>query len=327
MALLVAGQVEAAERAYAWVPGRPSAQDGSWPMKIVAGEVEDRQRRDQHVGLPRGRGLAPLAGPPRPRVRPPHVAGRPPRARLGGRPCSCRSGGSPGRRSGSTGGPAGQRGGAAGRLVEHLPGAARRAWRSRTWSDEPQPEWELAGGRLGHALREHRDLFLDKSEFSMDWYYPVLGGAVRGDAGRALLDEPLGHLRRARPRHPLRLHQPVGDRRGDLRAGAGPGRRRRPRPGAAAARRHAAPARRGRRRYWTGYVFPDERQLAGRAHDVHRGRGDPRRRRPLATAAPAPDIMRGTTLARRLRARSASSAAARSARQPTGSPASPRRPS
>ena len=32
-----------------------------------------------------------------------------------------------------------------------------------------------------------RDRFLDKSEFSMDWYYPVLGGAVRGEAGRALL--------------------------------------------------------------------------------------------------------------------------------------------
>ena len=36
-----------------------------------------------------------------------------------------------------------------------------------------------------HALREHRDLFLDKSEFSMDWYYPVLGGAVRGRDGDA----------------------------------------------------------------------------------------------------------------------------------------------
>ena len=54
---------------------------------------------------------------------------------------------------------------------------------------EPQVEWELAGGRLGHALREHRDLFLDKSVFSMDWYYPVLGGAVRGDAARAMLAE------------------------------------------------------------------------------------------------------------------------------------------
>ena len=54
--------------------------------------------------------------------------------------------------------------------------------------DQPQPEWELAGGRLGHALREHRDLFLDKSTFSMDWYYPVLGGAVRGQAGVELID-------------------------------------------------------------------------------------------------------------------------------------------
>jgi hypothetical protein len=53
--------------------------------------------------------------------------------------------------------------------------------------DEPQPEWELAGGRLGHAVRRHRDLFLDKATFSMDWYYPVLGGAVRGDAARELL--------------------------------------------------------------------------------------------------------------------------------------------
>jgi hypothetical protein len=54
--------------------------------------------------------------------------------------------------------------------------------------DDPQPEWELAGGRLGHALRRHRDLFLDKSTFSMDWYYPVLGGAVRGEEGAALVD-------------------------------------------------------------------------------------------------------------------------------------------
>ncbi len=54
--------------------------------------------------------------------------------------------------------------------------------------DDPQPEWELTAGRLGHALREHRDRFLDKSTFSMDWYYPVLGGAVRGEAGRELID-------------------------------------------------------------------------------------------------------------------------------------------
>ncbi len=28
---------------------------------------------------------------------------------------------------------------------------------------------------------------MDKSTFAMDWYYPVLGGAVRGAEGRALL--------------------------------------------------------------------------------------------------------------------------------------------
>lgn len=52
---------------------------------------------------------------------------------------------------------------------------------------EAEPEWELAGGRLAHAVREHRDLFEDKSTFSMDWYYPVLGGAVRGAPAAALL--------------------------------------------------------------------------------------------------------------------------------------------
>jgi hypothetical protein len=44
------------------------------------------------------------------------------------------------------------------------------------------PDWELAAGRLGHALRHHPERFTDKSRFSMDWYYPVLGGAVRGAA-------------------------------------------------------------------------------------------------------------------------------------------------
>ena len=52
---------------------------------------------------------------------------------------------------------------------------------------DPQPEWELAAGRLQHAVAHHRDAFLDKSRFSMDWYYPVLGGCVRGPAARELL--------------------------------------------------------------------------------------------------------------------------------------------
>lgn len=55
--------------------------------------------------------------------------------------------------------------------------------------EEPQPDWELALGLLGHAVRRHPERFLDKSHYSMDWYYPVLGGALRGDAARARIDE------------------------------------------------------------------------------------------------------------------------------------------
>ncbi|HEX3705344.1 MAG TPA: prenyltransferase, partial [Mycobacteriales bacterium] len=48
--------------------------------------------------------------------------------------------------------------------------------------DEPQPEWEIAAGRLGHLIAAHPEVFAEKDRFSMDWYYPVLGGAVRGAA-------------------------------------------------------------------------------------------------------------------------------------------------
>jgi hypothetical protein len=52
---------------------------------------------------------------------------------------------------------------------------------------EPQPDWELAAAQLGHAVSCHSDVFADKSRFSMDWYYPVLGGPVRGIAAERLL--------------------------------------------------------------------------------------------------------------------------------------------
>ncbi|WP_030618031.1 prenyltransferase [Streptomyces sclerotialus] len=53
---------------------------------------------------------------------------------------------------------------------------------------EPQPDWELAAGRLGHAIRHHPERFLDKSRYSMDWYYPVLGGALRGQAAKERIE-------------------------------------------------------------------------------------------------------------------------------------------
>src|SRR5215472_6462422 len=52
---------------------------------------------------------------------------------------------------------------------------------------DPQPDWELAATLLGHAVACHGEAFADKSRFSMDWYYPVLGGVVRGAAAERML--------------------------------------------------------------------------------------------------------------------------------------------
>jgi hypothetical protein len=51
---------------------------------------------------------------------------------------------------------------------------------------QPRPDWDTAADRLGHVVARHPGAFADKSTFAMDWYYPVLGGAVRGQdaAGR-----------------------------------------------------------------------------------------------------------------------------------------------
>ncbi len=48
----------------------------------------------------------------------------------------------------------------------------------------PQPEWEVAVGRLGHTIAEHPAAFTDKPLHSMDWYYPILGGALRGESAQ-----------------------------------------------------------------------------------------------------------------------------------------------
>jgi hypothetical protein len=47
-----------------------------------------------------------------------------------------------------------------------------------------RPEWELAAGRLGHAVAHHPGAFAPKEEFAMDWYYPMLSGALEGAPGR-----------------------------------------------------------------------------------------------------------------------------------------------
>jgi hypothetical protein len=50
-------------------------------------------------------------------------------------------------------------------------------------------DWETARNRLGEAIRHHPSLFnMMKSRYSMDWYYPVLCGAVTGDEARKRID-------------------------------------------------------------------------------------------------------------------------------------------
>ncbi len=48
-----------------------------------------------------------------------------------------------------------------------------------------RPDWEFAAGRLAHAVAHAPEAFAPKAEFAMDWYYPVLSGALTGTAARS----------------------------------------------------------------------------------------------------------------------------------------------
>jgi hypothetical protein len=52
------------------------------------------------------------------------------------------------------------------------------------------PAWERALAKLGHAIRHRPNLFnMIKSRFSMDWYYPVLCGAITGAAAMKRMEK------------------------------------------------------------------------------------------------------------------------------------------
>ncbi len=177
MAMLVGGQVAAAELAYAWVPTMQRA-DGSWPMKIVDNAVED-ERGEVNMSAYFAVGLwhhwllrRDIRFVERfwPSVRAGLdwvVSLQQPFGGIRWTPVDdfCLLTGNA--------------------SIYH---SLRAGVALADLMDDPQPEWELAGGRLGHAVRAHRDQFADKSTYSMDWYYPVLGGAVRGDDAWALLE-------------------------------------------------------------------------------------------------------------------------------------------
>ncbi|MBR11642.1 MAG: prenyltransferase [Acidimicrobiaceae bacterium] len=51
-----------------------------------------------------------------------------------------------------------------------------------------RPDWELSLGHLTHVVRTRPDgAFAPKERWAMDWYYPVLGGAVTGSEARTHL--------------------------------------------------------------------------------------------------------------------------------------------
>ncbi|MBW3556445.1 MAG: prenyltransferase [Actinobacteria bacterium] len=53
---------------------------------------------------------------------------------------------------------------------------------------EERPEWELAASRLGSAIAHRSETaFEPKRRWAMDWYYPVLCGALCPSGGRARL--------------------------------------------------------------------------------------------------------------------------------------------
>jgi hypothetical protein len=181
MALLVSGEAEAAEAAYRWLVATQRA-DGSWPMRVVDGRAEDPTTDSNmcaYVAV--GAWHHWLVRADRSFLRELWPTVR--RALDLAVDLQLPWGGIAWART------------AEGRVAETALVAGSSSIRHAlvcglALADlvgDPQPEWELAAGRLGHALLRHEELFEPKRRFSMDWYYPVLGGALRGGGARRRL--------------------------------------------------------------------------------------------------------------------------------------------
>ncbi len=181
MALAAAGMIDEAERAYEWSRATQRA-DGSWPMRIRDGAAEDASADTNfcaylavgvwhHVLITGDDGFAARMWPSV-REAIDFVVGA---QRPGGAVDWVVT--------------------ADGRLGEEalLSGCSsihhslRCALALAGHLGHPQPGWEVALGWLGHALAAHPEAFSAKERFSMDWYYPVLGGALRGETAHRRL--------------------------------------------------------------------------------------------------------------------------------------------
>jgi hypothetical protein len=182
MALSAAGRLAAAGRAYEWL-ARSQRADGSWPAKIVAGAVVDAAAETNqcaYVAVGVWHHLL-ITGDDRFAWRMWPTVHRAIEFVLTQQTAR-----------GEIGWVVGADGG---RVTDALLTgssstyqALRCALALADWVGETQPDWELDAGRLAHVVAEHPEAFLDKQRYSMDWYYPVLGSAVRGDAAHERLD-------------------------------------------------------------------------------------------------------------------------------------------
>jgi hypothetical protein len=183
MALVVAGRRDEAESALRWLASSQHA-DGSWCMYYLAEEIEDA-RRDPNVGayvatgawfhhLATGdRGLLDELWPVIDRAMDFVLRLQQP----GGEVLwSVDPDGALGRFALLTGSAS----------IHH---SLRCALAGAEVLGHKRPEWELAAGRLAHAVAHREEAFEPKARWAMDWYYPVLCGAVAGAAARARLLE------------------------------------------------------------------------------------------------------------------------------------------
>ncbi|KII00141.1 prenyltransferase [Streptomonospora alba] len=182
MALAAAGHTDAAHRAYTWLAGVQLA-DGSWPAKLRQNEPAHGLREANHAAYPAVgawhqlliTGDEQAAAELWPTVRAGVEFALGLRTDRGEIRWARDAEGEPGDHALLT---------ACASVHHALRCGAALGERLGT----PQPDWELAAARLGHLLAEHEPVFADRSRYSMDWYYPVISGAVRGDAAHRRLE-------------------------------------------------------------------------------------------------------------------------------------------
>jgi hypothetical protein len=181
MALSACGRHEAARRAYRWLRDTQRA-DGSWPRSVQAGRVTDPAAESHHAAyaavgawheylVTGDEQHVQLMWPAVRRGVEWMLALRTPRGEVAWERDAAGRPGSYALLSGCA--------------SIHL--SLRCGVALAKLADDPRPDWELAADRLAHLVARHPEAFADKSRFAMDWYYPVLGGAIRGeDAARRL---------------------------------------------------------------------------------------------------------------------------------------------